>query len=345
MCWARAEAPCGASNPGGTLATTAISSFSCSDGHNPLTTTTTTEACLASSEKPLWSDTSRSSNSSSGSKGVLRRRRQRTRRESGVEVGWCGWARGGGGLGRAASPSKLCPDGAVPCFSMLLMFRSRKTHLVKRAWKARKNGFVNSCEELRRQQREAEQLQKGVAMQLLRRLTVPQLELLVPALESGGADPGECVLVTRNNNTQEGEDGIGGESTTDREQYSPSPPPYTLRPPSLSPSPSANLLPLPPPPHLVMLWLWRWPDLFFSHQHQKQHTFGGADFDCYDTSLIQNLPWCAARNDHVYVCANPYHWARIGKNYHVYVCANPYHWARVGKNYHVYCLWQLLPLG
>lgn len=49
------------------------------------------------------------------------------------------------------------------------------------------------------------------------------------------------------------------------------------------------------PPHLLMVWAWRWPDL---HAHAL-------------STPLKRLPTCAARNDPVYVCANPYHWARL----------------------------------
>lgn len=177
------------------------------------------------------------------------------------------------------------------------MFRSRKSNLVKRAWKARKIGHVSSADDRllllqqQQQQRETEQQLKGAAMQLLRRLTESQLELLVAALESGGGDPGECVLLPRNEHVMEGqqqpqeeqmeEEGIG------------------LHRAALPPPP-------PPPPHLLMMMVWRWPDLF-QLQQQYQHHY----YHHHQHPFLQSLPCCAARNDHVYVCANPYHWARL----------------------------------
>lgn len=141
----------------------------------------------------------------------------------------------------------------------MFMFRSRKSALVKRAWKARKLGLSDAPHQEPRQQEAAQQI-KVAAFHLLRRLTEAQLELLVAALDSGGGDPGECVLVPR----EAGEERVGGHSL---------------------------------PPHLLMCWVWRWPDLFAPGQH-------GA-------TPLQRLPSCAARNDHVYVCANPHHWARL----------------------------------
>lgn len=247
-----AAAPCGASPPGGAAAATAfLSTTSCCTSPAPFITTIT-EAGAA--PEPLWSDCSNSGSSSSGECG---------RRGRG-EGGWCAWARG---LGGAASPSKLCPGGASPCF--MFMFRSRKAALVKRALKSRRIGLGDAHQQ-EQQQQEATQQLKGAALQLLRRLTEAQLELLVAALDSRGGDPGECVLVPRNL----GEECVGGR---------------------------------PLPPHLLMVWVWRWPDL---HTHQ------------YNNTPLRRLPTCAARNDHVYVCANPYHWARLlqtGRYPHVVV--------------------------
>ncbi|XP_064096734.1 mothers against decapentaplegic homolog 6-like isoform X3 [Macrobrachium nipponense] len=181
----------------------------------------------------------------------------------------------------------------------MFMFRSRKSNLVKRAWKARKIGLAlaNDQQQL---QRQAEQQLKAPAMQLLRRLTESQLELLVAALESGGAEPGECVLVPRNGESEGGGGGGGGRGVdgsannhhSNGEVLAPVPPP-------------------PPPPHLLMMWLWRWPDLFHQHQLSSHHQFGSYQPEPPTAALIQSLPCCAARNDHVYVCANPYHWARL----------------------------------
>lgn len=142
----------------------------------------------------------------------------------------------------------------------MFMFRSRKNALVKRAWKARKVGLGDASGQETSQQEAAAQQLKVAALHLLRRLTEPQLELLVAALDSGGGDPGECVLVPR----EVGVECVGGRSL---------------------------------PPHLLMVWVWRWPDLLSASQ--------------YSATPLQRLPSCAARNDHVYVCANPYHWARL----------------------------------
>lgn len=46
------------------------------------------------------------------------------------------------------------------------------------------------------------------------------------------------------------------------------------------------------PPHRLVLLVWRWPEL-------------PSDVP------LRCLPTCHARNDHVYVCANPYHWALL----------------------------------
>lgn len=46
------------------------------------------------------------------------------------------------------------------------------------------------------------------------------------------------------------------------------------------------------PPHRLVLWVWRWPEL-------------------PPDVPLRCLPTCHARNDHVYVCANPYHWALL----------------------------------
>lgn len=142
----------------------------------------------------------------------------------------------------------------------MFMFRSRKTALVKRAWKSRKVGLGDASHQETSQQEAAAQQLKVAVLHLLRRLTEPQLELLVAALDSGGGDPGECVLVPR----EVGVECVGGRSL---------------------------------PPHLLMVWVWRWPDLLSASQ--------------YSATPLQRLPSCAARNDHVYVCANPYHWARL----------------------------------
>lgn len=237
-----AAAPCGASPPGGAAAASAFHSTSpCCLCPSPSSTTTTEAGAVP---EPLWSDCSSYNSRSTGECG----RRGRS------EGGWCAWARG---LGGAASPFKLCPGGASPCF--MSMFRSRKTTLVKRAWKSRQVGLGDAPHQELKQQEVAQQL-KVAAIHLLRRLTEAQLELLVAALDSGGGDPGECVLVPR----ELGEECVGGRSL---------------------------------PPHLLMVWVWRWPDLLSASQ--------------YSTTPLQRLPSCAARNDHVYVCANPYHWARL----------------------------------
>lgn len=135
----------------------------------------------------------------------------------------------------------------------MFMFRSRKNALVKRAWKARRAGLGDAREDV-------PQALKGAALQLLRRLTEAQLDLLVTALDSGGVEPGECVLVPRVPDA-----GAGGAALA---------------------------------PHLLMVRVWRWPDL-----HDAPGPHGSAP--------LRRLPCCAARNDHVYVCANPYHWARV----------------------------------
>ncbi|XP_042870825.1 mothers against decapentaplegic homolog 6-like [Penaeus japonicus] len=142
----------------------------------------------------------------------------------------------------------------------MFMFRSRKNALVKRAWKARRTGLGDAHEDV-------PQALKGAALQLLRRLTEAQLDLLVTALDSGGVEPGECVLVPRAPDSER----VGGAALA---------------------------------PHLLMVRVWRWPDL---------HDAPGA----HGNTPLRRLPCCAARNDHVYVCANPYHWARVlqtGKN-------------------------------
>nr|XP_027237853.1 mothers against decapentaplegic homolog 6-like [Penaeus vannamei] len=198
--------------------------------------TTTTEA--GASPEPLWADSAASDSVGSGDCG----------RRGRAAGGCCAWARG---LGGAASPSKLCPGGAAPCF--MFMFRSRKNALVKRAWKARRAGLGDAREDV-------PQALKGAALQLLRRLTEAQLDLLVTALDSGGVEPGECVLVPRVPDA-----GAGGAALA---------------------------------PHLLMVRVWRWPDL-----HDAPGPHGSAP--------LRRLPCCAARNDHVYVCANPYHWARV----------------------------------
>ncbi|XP_068234852.1 mothers against decapentaplegic homolog 6 isoform X2 [Palaemon carinicauda] len=191
----------------------------------------------------------------------------------------------------------------------MFMFRSRKSNLVKRAWKARKIG-VSLTNDQQLLQRQAEQQLKAPAMQLLRRLTESQLELLVAALESGGADTGECILVPRNGES-EGGTLVGGERGVDG----------MASPDSASSNGEAPASMPPPPPHLLMMWLWRWPDLF--HQHQlssssassyrqvSHHHLSSYQPEPPNAALIQSLPCCAARNDHVYVCANPYHWARL----------------------------------
>lgn len=238
---AAAAAPCGASHPGGAAAATAIPSTThCFVSQTLFITTTTTEA--GASHEPLWGDSNSSDTVSSSDCG----------RRGRVGGGCCAWARG---LGGAASPSKLCPGGAAPCF--MFMFRSRKNTLVKRAWKARRVGLGDAHQ----QQEDVPQQLKGAALQLLRRLTEAQLDLLVAALDSGGGDPGECVLVPRTPDL----DRVGGCALS---------------------------------PHHLMVRVWRWPDLHHAHPN-------------HSTPSLRRLPCCAARNDHVYVCANPYHWARV----------------------------------
>lgn len=235
---AAAAAPCRASPPGGAAAATAFLSTSRCAGRQGLPSPTTTTEAGASPE-PLWGNSASSDSVGSGDCG----------RRGRAAGGCCAWARG---LGGAASPSKLCPGGAAPCF--MFMFRSRKNALVKRAWKARRTGLGDAHEDV-------PQALKGAALQLLRRLTEAQLDLLVTALDSGGVEPGECVLVPRAPDSER----VGGAALA---------------------------------PHLLMVRVWRWPDL---------HDAPGA----HGNTPLRRLPCCAARNDHVYVCANPYHWARV----------------------------------
>ena len=141
----------------------------------------------------------------------------------------------------------------------MFMFRSRKNALVKRAWKSRQLGLGDALPHEHKHQEVAHQLKVAV-FHLLRRLTEAQLELLVSVLDSGGGDPGECVLVHK--------------KLCDE---------------------SADECAL--PPHLLMVWVWRWPDLLTACH--------------YTATPLMLLPSCAARNEHVYVCVNPYHWARL----------------------------------
>ncbi|XP_076032264.1 daughters against dpp [Oratosquilla oratoria] len=104
---------------------------------------------------------------------------------------------------------------------------------------------------------------KSAALGLLKKLSETQLVLFVASVESGGAEPGQCVLVPR------------GDVRVGRRQV---------------------------PPHLLFVWVWRWPDL------ARACTSSSSSSSC---PALRRLPWCAARNENVYVCVNPHHWARL----------------------------------
>ena len=75
-----------------------------------------------------------------------------------------------------------------PCF----MFRSKRSSLVKRLWKCKLDRNEAPCSP-----ESAEELElKSVAQSLLKRLKETQLESLVAAVESNGAETADCVMLT-----------------------------------------------------------------------------------------------------------------------------------------------------
>lgn len=159
------------------------------------------------------------------------------------------------------------------CF--MFMFRSRRSNLSKRLWKARvkrgggsSNNNETECEtqtatnnrnqsppeymvfdDLYGNNNSYEDAETVVRTDVLKKLKDHQLEMLLVAVESRGADLSDCVLVPR-----------GGTGDTEA--------------------------------HVRCCQVWRWPDL----RHAAE---------------LKRLPMCGSAKDPVYICCNPYHWSRL----------------------------------
>ncbi|XP_015590044.1 mothers against decapentaplegic homolog 6 [Cephus cinctus] len=155
--------------------------------------------------------------------------------------------------------------------------------------------------------------------ELLKSLKENQLEMLLAAVESYGADLSSCVLVPRRHVLiPEDEEQYYYQEQHHQEQthWPPSPPISPTSPTRrtqqqqrLSPTEERN--PAKPvrdrcrgprtldsspllDPHLLSCQIWRWPDLAHS-------------------SELKRLPVCHSAKDPVYICCNPYHWSRLCK--------------------------------
>lgn len=179
-----------------------------------------------------------------------------------------------------------CKDGETnTCF--MFMFRSRRTNLIKRLWKARVKVRGNIANDSNETECETENNQPRsqninnnqfldnslnsdtnnsmfdsymtsnyndsetvVRTQVLKKLKDHQLEMLLVAVESGGADLSDCVLVQQ----------CGDDNAIEA--------------------------------HVRCCQVWRWPGL----RHQNE---------------LKRLPMCGSAKDPVYICCNPYHWSRL----------------------------------
>ncbi|XP_012286211.1 mothers against decapentaplegic homolog 6 [Orussus abietinus] len=136
---------------------------------------------------------------------------------------------------------------------------------------------------------------------LLKSLKETQLEMLLAAVEGGGADLGECVLVPRRGPPAPDD---CPEDSGERPRRHPHLRHYHHRHPHRRRHLHHPQLPPAPPepqrcrvrgaPHLLCCQIWRWPDLS-------------------RPSELKRLPVCHSAKDPVYVCCNPYHWSRLCK--------------------------------
>ncbi|XP_013789665.1 mothers against decapentaplegic homolog 6-like [Limulus polyphemus] len=112
------------------------------------------------------------------------------------------------------------------------MFRSRRNALVKRLWKQRIVLAVADNEAVCKMESHQELEMKSVVHSVLKRLKEAQLEALVQAVESHGAEPSGCVLVPR------GDLRLGRRTS---------------------------------PPHVICCQLWRWTDVWQPFELKSLH--------------------------------------------------------------------------
>ncbi|KAG7213113.1 hypothetical protein KM043_002436 [Ampulex compressa] len=147
--------------------------------------------------------------------------------------------------------------------------------------------------------------------ELLKSLKENQLEMLLTAVESCGADLGSCVLVPRLNpedshdtdqqqlqqqQQQQQQQQYHHSTLEDEElqQYSTEESASPMRPENCRVPIRGAPENAPVDPHLLCCQIWRWPDLTHS-------------------SELKRLPVCHSAKDPVYICCNPYHWSRLCK--------------------------------
>lgn len=149
-----------------------------------------------------------------------------------------------------------------PC--LMFMFRSKRNNLTRRLLRAR----------IRREGREGRDeawREVQIRNSLLKRLKENQLELLVAAVESRGADLSACVLLPRMDclvAAGAGAGGLGGGAV----------------------GPEDGIVGT--QAHLLCCQMWRWPEL-------------------RSVEELKRLPVCASATDPVYICCNPYHLSRL----------------------------------
>ncbi|KAI4482696.1 hypothetical protein M0804_008549 [Polistes exclamans] len=110
--------------------------------------------------------------------------------------------------------------------------------------------------------------------ELLKTLKENQLEMLLTAVESCGADLGSCILVPRQQRPFRNSSDSDSEIDDQQQQR-------LLENTSMDPL-------------VLCCQIWRWPDLMPSEE-------------------LKRLPICHSAKDPVYVCCNPYHWSRLCK--------------------------------
>ncbi len=221
-----------------------------------------------------------------------------------------------------------------PDCSRCFMFRSRRNILVKRLWKARAQLATTTQQQQRQQQQSqqqhparshnndearsslqneknalaaavSEQELKAAMHSLLKRLKEPQLQTLVTAVESGGGESTECVLLPKGDLQKLGAR-LGGV-----------------------------------PPHYLCCQIWRFPDLQTSGAGGG--CLGNSDDDSDgvvppDCERLKALPCCCYGNAAVVETPSPgggtpdstsaVSSASPSLSPHL-VCCNPFHWSRV----------------